>query len=81
MDLQLYTLNRNPVLEVLVIPLNQAERDEMLGNAKRQDGSTGVRVWNTTILVAYASYAYCHRCNIPFSLINIPIRSEAEAVI
>ena len=81
MELRLYTLDRNPVLEVLVMPLDQAERAELEEHVQRQDGATGVRVWNTTILVDYDYYDYCHRCNVPFGLIDIPLRSEEEAII
>ena len=81
MELRLYTLDRNPVLEVLVMPLDPVERAELEDRVQRQDGATGVRVWNTTLLVDYDYYDYCHRCNIPFGLIDVPVRSEAEAII
>lgn len=81
MELRLYTLDRIPVLEVLVMPLDPVERAELEDRVQRQDGATRVRVWNTTLLVDYDYYDYCHRCNIPFGLIDIPVRSEAEAII
>ena len=56
MELRLYTLDRNPVLEVLVMTLDPVERAELEEQVLRQDGATGVRVWNTTLLVDYDYY-------------------------
>ena len=65
MELRLYTLDRIPVLEVLVMPLDPVERAELEDRVQRQDGATRVRVWNTTLLVDYDYYDYCHRCKKP----------------
>ena len=81
MEHRLYTLNSSPVLADLVMPLAQVERDELEENIRQSGDTLGIRVWNTTILVDYDYYSYCHRFNIPFCLINVPIQSEAEAII
>lgn len=78
--MDLYLLNRNPVFERLVLPLNPIERKDMEEDIKIHGGMKGVMVWGKTILVDYEYYDYCHEHDIPFHLIDVPLRSEVEAV-
>ena len=81
MERQLYNLESNFNLEYLVLPFNSFEHDELEKKLKCDDGKYGVRVWGKTILVDYEYYHYCHRFNIPFSLIDVPVQSLSEAVV
>ena len=79
--MDLYLLNRNPAFERLVLPLNPIEYKDMEDEIKIHGGAKGVMVWGKTILVDYAYYDYCHKHHIPFRLIDVPLRSEIEAVV
>ena len=80
MEQQLYQLERNPALERLVAPLNPFERREMEKEIGTYGGLKGVMVWRKVILVDYEYYDYCHKQNVPFCLVDIPLRTETEAV-
>lgn len=80
MELELHKLDTDPALKRLVAPLNPAEFKEMEENIRCYGGIKGVMVWGNIILVDYEYYDYCHKQSIPFSLVDIPLRSEAEAV-
>ena len=81
MERQLYNLEINFDLEYLVLPFNSFEHDELEKKLKCNDGKFGVRVWGKTILVDYEYYHYCHRFNIPFTLIDVPLQSLPEAIV
>lgn len=78
--MELHLLNRNLSFERLVLPLNPIERKDMEDEIKAHGGMKGVMVWGKTILVDYEYYNYCHEHNIPFQIVDIPLRSELEAV-
>lgn len=79
MDNQVYLLDKDYNLECLCLPLDSVEFGELKEKIESNDSTLGVRVWGKTILVDYEYYYYCHRFNIPFRLVNIPLRSYEEA--
>lgn len=81
MGQQLYMLNCNTNLKQLVIPLSPVEYEKLEEQIKCHGGAKGVKVWDKTILVDYEYYDYCQSYNIPFCLIEVPLRNEAEAVV
>ncbi len=79
MELQLYRLETDPVLRRLVAPMNSVELHEMEEDIRLNGGNRGVRVWGRIILADHEYYEYCHRQNIPFCLVDVPLTNRTEA--
>lgn len=66
-------------MKKLVIPLSDNEKRN-IRNELRSNGSTkAVRVWRNIILSDFEYYDYCHKYEIPFSILSIPLSSQEEA--
>ena len=77
---ELYQLRVEPEFRRLVAPLTLTELKNMEDSLNSPDSTKEVRVWRNTILVDYEYYDYCHMLQIPFSLINVPLSDQEEAI-
>lgn len=80
MEKKLYLLDTDPVLQKLVAPFNLVEYNEMEKAVIRTGSAKEIRVWGNIILTDHEYYAYCHRKNIPFCIVQVPLESKTEAV-
>lgn len=77
---ELYQLRIEPEFRRLVAPLTLIELKNMEDSLQSPDSAKEIRIWRNTLLVDYEYYDYCHMLQIPFSLINIPLANQEEAV-
>ena len=77
---ELYQLRVEPEFRRLVAPLTLTELKNMEDSLNSPDSTKEVRVWRNTLLVDYEYYDYCHMLQIPFSLINVPLSDQEEAI-
>lgn len=73
-------LRINPDFSLLVAPLSEQKRKELVQRLECRDYTSSIRVWGSIVLVDQEAYLYCRSHDIPVNIIRLSIDSPEEAI-